>query len=360
MTYPHCNIPNETFMELIKEHRKWRGDIKYVIVADEHHKDGEQHKHMLVMTYSEKYYSRVEFESEFDLFTDWRIDGDGKLIEGSKRWCWLKDHFRVDYTDDYPKAGADIKDQQLEGVFYRRFHGHIKPSKGPKGIIEYCKKENNYIEYGDSPAKVLSKKDKNKLLLETPLEKLVEDGEISIYSICQLKKAKDLLEDERIQQTFTKKDVRWYCGPTGAGKTREAWSEAIKAAGGNLQEIWVSHATSQWYDGYHGQRFAILDDIRSAQWPFAELLRITDRYPIQVPVKGGFRKWVPTTIWITAPGRPEEVYCDHTTGRVFDGIEQLNRRISELREFDEPSIDPETEPIDSFIQKETKSPEGPH
>lgn len=347
-------------MDLVKAHKKFEGKIKYAIVCTEKHQDGEEHKHVLVMLLEPIYISRVDCEAAYDLFKEWRISENGECLEGSLNWKWLRDHFRVDYIDEYPKAGMDIKDEGLESCYYRRFHCNIEGVHSPKGSIEYVKKDGDFIEIGKGPVKKMTKKEKNELLQSKPLIDLVADGDISIYHVNALKRARETLENESIPIAFGKRIVRWFCGPTGVGKTKEAWEEALKEVGGDIDQIWISHTTSQWYDGYHGQTAVIIDDIRSSSWPFQELLRITDRYPIEVPVKGGFRRWNPKHIWITAPGRPEQVYCDHESGRAFDGIEQLHRRITELREYDEPSINPEDqEEIDSFIQKVTTPKGGP-
>lgn len=131
-----------------------------------------------------------------------------------------------------------------------------------------------------------------------------------------------------------------------------------ESEGGDIaRHIWVSKTNGDWYDGYNGQEAVILDDVRSNSWKFADLLRVTDRYPIEVAIKGGFRCWCPKEIWITAPAKPEDIYKNYTTGEAFEGIEQLIRRIDDLREFTEVESDedPDRAPIDSFTQKEVKT-----
>lgn len=195
---------------------------------------------------------------------------------------------------------------------------------------------------------------KNKLLLETSLPKLVDDGEISIYKITALKKALEIYQNECQKQNFKKKLVEWYYGQTGTGKTKEAWARAADWLGleddseALVSNVWVSNESSKWFDGYHGQRVAILDDIRSSTWEFSTLLRLLDRYPLQLPIKGGYVKWIPELIIITAPCEPRELYSNHETKEPYDGIEQLERRIDRCREFTEP-IDPEQREIDTFI-----------
>lgn len=328
-------------LELLKDCKQIKSsETKYMIVATEHHVDGEEHLHACVMLNERKYYTRKVIQCGFDLLKRWKIDENGFVIPGTTDWYWLCDIYQDD--DEFPKCAEDVKNGE---VWERRFHPNFEGIRSPKGTVEYCKKEKNFVEYGQAPEEPVDKKTRNKRLETIPLEELVESGEISIFSLVQLKKAREILQNERTKQTFAQKDVRWYYGDTGAGKTKRCWEEAKAKYGG---DIWVSHTTDQWFDGYNGQKGVILDDIRSATWRFAELLRLTDRYPIDVPIKGGFRKWVPETIWITAPVEPRELYRNYQTGEPYDGIEQLERRITTLEHLENA----ETAEIDSFIQKE--------
>lgn len=332
ITYPHCDIPNERLSEIIRGIHRFDGKIRYMSVATEKHQDGEEHKHVFIMLFEMQKFKRDDIECQLDLIKRWFVREDGTTYD--TMWDRLLDGmFVADCIDDLPKAGKDIESNIASNLWYRRFHCNIEGVRSPKHAISYCQKENNYIEYGELPfEKKLTKAEKNKLLMETPLEELVDKGVVSIFAICQLKKAVELLKNERIQSKFESKEVHWYWGPTGTGKTKTAWDEALRKY--SKDDIWISNSNDQWFDGYNGQRCAIIDDLRSSSWRFDFLLRLLDRYPMQVAVKGGFRKWQPVEVFITAPGQPRELYRNHETGEPYDHIEQLERRISELREFE--------------------------
>lgn len=71
-----------------------------------------------------------------------------------------------------------------------------------------------------------------------------------------------------------------------------------------------SRNSALWWDGYIGQKTVVLDDFRPWWCPFSFLLRILDRYPIRVQVKGGFVNFVPEKIIITTPLNIEDTFKD--------------------------------------------------
>ena len=80
----------------------------------------------------------------------------------------------------------------------------------------------------------------------------------------------------------------WFYGGTGTGKTREA----VRLCRELYPDSWTMIDVSRgWFDGYDGQEAVILDDLRSGHLAFAQLLRILDRYPCTVPIKGNTLGW---------------------------------------------------------------------
>jgi len=119
--------------------------------------------------------------------------------------------------------------------------------------------------------------------------------------------------------------VYWFHGKTGTGKTRAAFE--LSGGEGN-PDTWVSESTLQWWGGYTGQRHVIIDDFRGHFCPFSSLLRFLDRYPVRVPFKGGSCPLLATTIIVTSPHAPEDVYQKEA-----EDMAQLTRRIHVVREF---------------------------
>lgn len=118
-------------------------------------------------------------------------------------------------------------------------------------------------------------------------------------------------------------DETFYCvllyGETGTGKTRfvqDAFRLGI--------DLYSNPVTSGlWFDGYRGEDAVLIDDF-AGEFPLAQALRLFDRYPIQIPVKGGFTWYRPKYIFITTNNNPRDWYK-------YEGRE--NQRAALFRRF---------------------------
>lgn len=114
-------------------------------------------------------------------------------------------------------------------------------------------------------------------------------------------------------------------GPTGSGKSKYAydyWPLAFWKHG-------ADGGASHWFDGYCGQQDVIWDDFTEAQASLSFLLRLLDRYPMSVQVKGGYVRWVPRNVVITTSQDPSYWY-----GATGSGLEpQLARRVNHILHF---------------------------
>nr|WCI99962.1 MAG: replication-associated protein [nabpantry virus 15] len=89
-----------------------------------------------------------------------------------------------------------------------------------------------------------------------------------------------------IEPRSYKTDVYYFWGPPGSGKSRRALEEA------QIQkpESIYYKPRGPWWDGYQQQTCVIIDDFYG--WiKYDELLKICDRYPHKVEIKGGYEEF---------------------------------------------------------------------
>lgn len=122
-------------------------------------------------------------------------------------------------------------------------------------------------------------------------------------------------------------------GKTGIGKTRAVMEEYA----GN-PEFYVSPLTNSfWMDGYDGQKVVLMDDFTGAasKISLTFALRLFDRYPVQVPVKGAFVWWCPEVIHITTNNHPRLWYkWDNREGQYAALLRRFSSIKKDLVELD--------------------------
>lgn len=126
-----------------------------------------------------------------------------------------------------------------------------------------------------------------------------------------------------------KPEVIWLYGPTGTGKTSMArqYFEYLQRTGDSEITHYIrTPGPIKWWDGYEGDLYTVIDDFRRNQLRdvggFAYLLRLLDRYPIRVEIKGGSVPFVAHYIIITCPRHPEDEFTYRGIGGDADRIEE--------------------------------------
>jgi len=104
------------------------------------------------------------------------------------------------------------------------------------------------------------------------------------------------------QRTREPPSVRVLWGATGTGKTRRVHETH------DPDTIYAWPGCGLWFDGYDGEPVALLDDFTGSCMPLAYLLKLLDRYPFRVPIKGGYTNWLPTIIYLTSNIDPDQWY----------------------------------------------------
>ncbi len=200
---------------------------------------------------------------------------------------------------------------------------------------KYCSKDGDFFEIGE-PTQQGKRND------ITRTQEILEDGanmrEIIIHatsnqSIQYAQKWLTYLEPKRNFPC----EVEWFWGDSGSGKSYRAGKE-------NPNAYWCTK-DSKWWDGYDGHDTIVIDDMRGDWCKFHEFLRIADRHPYRVEVKGGYRQLLAKKIIVTTCKSPEEMWYGSMYG---ENIKQLNRRLTKIIHFENESI---TNMFDTKTQK---------
>lgn len=218
-------------------------------------------------------------------------------------------------------VNAKTREQTRKFISLR---AHLKKAKGEDVHNQaYCSKENLLCEYG-TPAQPGKRNDL------TQLRELVNnnvriDDVVSQCTNYQQIRYTELLFKYKKMPPKQKRVIKWYYGISGTGKTYTAIEESN-------EDYYITMNTLKWWDGYTGQKYIIIDELRANTCEFQTLLRLLDMYPYRIETKGGSMWIQPTTthIIITSSQSPRDMYIFKD-----EELRQLLRRIDEIKEFTE-------------------------
>jgi len=196
---------------------------------------------------------------------------------------------------------------------------HIERAMDPKKARAYCMKEDTRVE---GPHEVgqwmleaktnLVEMVKRRRVLEVITE--VPTSWRNFRTLCAIR---DACRPERDWPT----QALLFTGSTGTGKTRTA-NLIAQYLGSNY---WAE-STLSWFDGYDGEPLMIVDEFRGQCTP-EFILRFLDRYPMRLPVKGGFTQMAAHTVILTSNLHLADMFmgCDVSTRNA------IARRVVELK-----------------------------
>lgn len=200
---------------------------------------------------------------------------------------------------------------------------HVEKQRGTaEQASEYCKKEGDFTERGELPKQ--GKRTDWGLALEQLKTQDITDVIQSQPQLLPCQRALREFKNLLLKPKHRTVNVIVLYGTAGTGKTRYAYD--------NYPDLY-SKPRGEWWDGYTGQKAILLDDYYG-YLPYCELLRVLDRYPYQIPYKGGYTQAQWDTVIITSNRLPPQWYQAGLTPA-------LRRRINKC--FLVSSIDGETQ-----------------
>lgn len=244
-----------------------------------------------------------------------------------------------EHIQGYAELVSQLEFSTLKGIMPEG--AHIEAARGSsRDNIRYCSKSDTRISgpfvYGEAAPGQGDRTDLHvcvELLGKSAsLEECVSDvGFRSCYvkySTGFERLARLLRKPIQTPQPPEEKEVIVLWGKTGTGKSHTAYSDLLSRF--DQQEPYsLCDLSGAWFDGYAGQRGAILDDFRGkgSGMRVEQFLRITDKWPLAVPVKGGFVRWTPQVIYITSNTDPEEWYNEEPVATQ----EAVSRRLKTVK-----------------------------
>ncbi|AXF52349.1 MAG: putative viral replication protein [Cressdnaviricota sp.] len=190
----------------------------------------------------------------------------------------------------------------------KKYHGHAhwELRKGShQQAKDYCSKEetrvNGPFEFGEAPAQG-KRTDLDEVKSTLDAGGNIQDvAEQHFTSFIKYERGIKSYMSLGSKPRDFKTQVFVCYGPTGTGKTMYCTNMAPDA-------YWYyPQAEGKWWDGYHGQDDVIIDEFYG-QIRWFSLLRLLDRYAMQVEVKGGTVNFAPKRIFITSNKFPAEWY----------------------------------------------------
>lgn len=203
--------------------------------------------------------------------------------------------------------------------------------------IEYCRKEDRAaLELGaptgqgtgggGRPAhKMLAQKIKDREI-KTVREAMIEDPvRFTIHATGLQRLIQQLATPRRLDDMPT---IVWRFGETGTGKSE--WCQTQVDGLGDARECYIySSGQDGWFDGYTGEKYVVMQELRGHDFKPAVLLQLFDKYQCRIKIKGGFVDVLAHTFWITSPVHPRLLFPNafkQNEGKA----DQLKRRITEI------------------------------
>jgi hypothetical protein len=276
----------------------------------------------------------------------------------SKTWCFTLNNYTVEeeaaiaelewelryvcYGKEVGEGGTahlqgylELKSRRPRGVVKRSIswlaRSHLEPRRGSQQqAIDYCAKDGDFHEFGDKqrPGRRTDLEHVRAAIDNGATMAEISSNHFAIY--LQYGKGLQAYRNLHSSPRKWKSHVRVLWGRTGTGKTRWVYHFLGDRA---LFKYPGTDTTSIWFDGYDGHEVVLFDDFRGDKtMPFDLLLRLLDRYPMDVPIKGGFVSWKPRKIWITSNTAPNDWYASTECAPLW-------RRIEYCRFVDDPLFD---------------------
>lgn len=301
------------YSERVSEHNdNYAAQITYYLVTAEHLKQGTYHEHHLL---------HMSDPKGFEFYEKLLPGGHIEKVKSLKQmyiYCMKGDKISKADWDRYKDSAEDYGLERTI-VFEYGTQPHQGKSSGKRQVADL----------------VLQGASDYELATTMPVNFMQNHAAIKALRCAYASKKRDASKPITVMVFY---------GPTACGKSFMARQFDDDAY------VYDVATMDKWMDGYTGQNTIVLDEFRG-QLTFSTLLKMTDRYGMQVQNKGGSVQISADTILITAPKHPKDWYPNLANDE--GNIDQLQRRIKKIVYFPDkfdPDLAKEPKMIDMTDQ----------
>lgn len=176
---------------------------------------------------------------------------------------------------------------------------HLEPARNWEKAKQYCMKAETRVA-GTEPFEWGAETSQGQRSDLATAASLVEAGQNmrEIAKVCPVTyircyKGLNALQQMMHPPKAIVRKVGLFWGSTETGKTRMVFD--------NLEDVYtVADLKAPWFDNYKGEANVLMDECGANMMHHNLLKRLLDRYPMSVPIKGGFTQWNASTIIMTS------------------------------------------------------------
>lgn len=260
-------------------------------------------------------------------FTDFRAIDYSELPEGVQFIAWSIE--TAPSTGKLHCQGYAYGKKMTTKKWSKAFgNSHIEKMQGNLSQNEaYCSKQANLKKLGQEPMGSGHRRDLaaiqemcDKIKPGETIMDLAIDGDN--FNVCiQYKRGLEAYVANKrrrtVQHDHSAPEVIFITGKPGTGKTRY-----VRELETDIYDV----PSGVWRDNYDLHEAVLFDNLEPGSiTDRSHFLKELDRYPIQVPIKGGFTTWKPKRIYITS------VYSATAFASHFADPNEWNRRITSVK-----------------------------
>lgn len=260
-----------------------------------------------------------------------------KLVCKYKIWqTEIGDKTHTEHIQAYLQFKEAKSFETIKKIFEK---AHIEKAKGsPLDNKEYCSKDETrkpdtkVYEFGEIPKGQGHRSEldeiKDKIIKGITTETLYDE-----HLGTMLKYGKGLKEYKLIKDKPRNPDnpinVTYIWGEPGTGKSRKMY-EMVKG-----KKYYAWECSTKWWDGYDGEEYILIDDFDDKRLgvDFRYMLRLLDRYPMNIEIKGGTTHMRGTNFILTSNKDPDLLFNENTAW-----IRRINNKIH-LENKTAPSVE---------------------